>query len=53
VVETVLVVVDENTGGDVHGIHQHQTFLYTAFHYGLLHIARNVNQSSALWDVEK
>lgn len=41
VVQAGLVVVDENRGGDVHGVYEFQAILDPAFDDALLHINDN------------
>ncbi len=44
VVQAGLVVVDEDAGGDVHGVDQHQALAHAAVAYGLLDLRCDVNE---------
>jgi hypothetical protein len=51
--QATLIIVDEDTGGDIHGINQYQALLDTTLINGILDITGNVYQSSSGRDMEK
>jgi len=50
--QAAFIVIDENRGGDMHGIAQQQAFLDAGFTQTILNLRLNVNYFSALGDVE-
>jgi hypothetical protein len=42
-----LIVIDKDTGRNVHSVAQHKSFFDTAFFQALLNLRRNVNVSSS------
>lgn len=50
--ETVLVVIDIDAGGDVHGGDQDKTFLDLAFFDDLLNFVGEINDFSVLFGIE-
>src|SRR5947207_7306103 len=50
--QTVLPVVDVDTGGDVHRRHQHHTFLHAALLDNLRHVIRDADELLPLLRVE-
>ncbi len=51
-VQSWLVIVDKDTGGDMHGIHQDQALLDAAFHQALLNLRRDIDEPNAGGQVE-
>ncbi len=52
-VQTALIVIDENGGGDVQGIDQHQSLLDAAFSYRAGHLGRDVHEPHPFWNLNR
>ena len=51
--EAGLVIVDEDAGGDVHGVDEDEAFFDAAFGQGLFHVRGDVDDLSAFGNVEE
>jgi hypothetical protein len=51
-VQSRLIVVDEDGGGDVHGIDQAEAFFYAALPQALFHLGRDVDKGPPGGDFE-
>jgi len=51
-VESGLIVINEDTGTDVHGVDQAEAFLNGAFAQTFLDLGSNIHEGPALWKLE-
>ncbi len=50
--EPPLVIVDEDRGRDVHGVHEHESLPHPALPHAVLDLARDIDEATARGDVE-